>query len=353
MSQHPLRRAATATMRLALVGVLVVVLAACFKIDMDLTVSEDDTVSGTMIFALQQSVIDLMGGDPDAFFDDADMAPDVEDLTTEEYTEGEFIGRQYTFSGVPLDEFSGDGSGEDLTIVRDGDVFRLSGVLDMSDAAGGDAGDMGFDPATVMSGAELNIKVTFPGEVQEANGVIDGNSVSWEPDPMGRNELSAVASAVPGGGGSSMLPIIIGILVVVAAAVAFFLLRQRRKAAPAPVNLDSVESAPVQDWSPPADTSLPASQVPEPVADTSFDAPEVPEAVADPSPDVPEAPDVVADPSPDVPEVPDVVGDAGDVAAEAGDTVADAAEEIPGAIDDAAAGDPPGASDDPPADDRI
>jgi hypothetical protein len=95
--------------------------------------------------------------------------------------------------------------------VRQGDVFVVSGVLDMSGALSGATGGIGATGQELLDSAEIRITMTFPGDVQEATGTIDGNSVTWAPEFGERLEISATASAIDdgdageagGGGGGS------------------------------------------------------------------------------------------------------------------------------------------------------
>ena len=80
--------------------------------------------------------------------------------------------------------------------------------------------------------AELRIAITFPGEVLETNGQVEGTTVTWEPVFGERNVLSAVASASGdacerqrrrhrrgrglrrGSGGNTLLYVIVGLVIV-------------------------------------------------------------------------------------------------------------------------------------------
>src|SRR5688572_32506219 len=119
-------------------GVLAVLLAGCFKVDMDLDVTADNTVSGTAVVAVEESLLELSGQNVDQLFADMDLSELPPGSSAEPYEEDGFVGRQITFEDVPLDEFTGNGtlsgtaSGEDLNIVREGDEFRVTGGFDMS-----------------------------------------------------------------------------------------------------------------------------------------------------------------------------------------------------------------------------
>jgi hypothetical protein len=216
--------------RLAAVGALALLLSACLKLDMSLEVSSDDTVSGSVIFAVQKELLDLAGGSvEDLLGTDAPLPEGVEGVSVEDYEDSEFAGQRYTLDAVPLEQFnSGDGE-EQLRIAREGDVFTVSGVLDLSSGLTGPTGLTGIDPSQFLQGADLRISISFPGDVTDANGQVDGNTVTWRPEIGERLELHATASAV-GGGDSNLTTILIiaGIAVVVIAIVVAVVLSQRR-----------------------------------------------------------------------------------------------------------------------------
>ena len=99
---------------------------------MDVEVSPENTVSGTAIIAVDESLLELSGQSADQLFKDMDLSDLPAGATTEKYQEDGFIGQQITFDDVPLAEFTGNntlsgtgtGSGDQLDIVRQGDEFH-------------------------------------------------------------------------------------------------------------------------------------------------------------------------------------------------------------------------------------
>lgn len=185
---------------LALILAGVLVLTGCVKVDADLEVSADSTVSGTIIMGLQKSL--------------GPTAEDLEDMATDmppgmerkPWEDEEYIGSQYTFEDLYFDSIN------ELEIVqfsREGDVIVVSS----------EANEMAGAP----SGAEIKIAITFPGKVLEANGKISGRTVTWsslDVPPSARAEAS-----------SSSLPYIliaVAVLLVLGAGVAGFLLIKKR-----------------------------------------------------------------------------------------------------------------------------
>ena len=220
--------------RVMAVGVLAVLMSACLKLDMNLNVSSDNTVSGSVIFAVEKSLLELSGQSfDDILGSSAPLPSDAEGVSVKDYEDDQFAGKEYTFDSVPLEQFAGDSSGQ-LSITRDGDVFHVSGTLDLSSVgATGPSGLSGFDPGQFLQGAELKIRITFPGEVTESNGEVSGNSVTWVPVIGESLDLQATASATESGGSGSnlMMLLIIGGVVVVIAVVIGVVVSQRRKPA--------------------------------------------------------------------------------------------------------------------------
>lgn len=227
---------------LALLAVLLVaLLSGCMKIDMDLTLNEDDTVDGVMIMAFDDDVAALLGTDPETLWEDA--GTDLEEglppgSTQEPWAEDGYTGRRVTFTGVTLEDMAEANDADTLRITREGNEFVVSGAMDLA--------DMGTDESDeMMQGFDVRIAVTFPGDVSEHNGRLEGRTVIWEPQPGERTELAARGAASAGGigsvigvgtadgtGGTGWLPVILGLaaLLVVALAV-FVVLRNRRERA--------------------------------------------------------------------------------------------------------------------------
>lgn len=221
-------------------ALLAVSLAGCMKINMELELNTDDTVDGTMVVAFNQAVSDFaesMGEDPSTMFDE--METDLPDnAEVEDYEDDEFTGKQYTFNGADLAEFAEDSDG--FGIVHEGDEFVVNGEMDMSqinpDDMGGLEDQLGsdFNPEAMMESFDVSLSITFPGEVIEHNGELDGTTVTWVPEPGENLEISARAKD-SGAGGMPVWAWIVIALVAVAAIIAllFFLARNRGKEATA------------------------------------------------------------------------------------------------------------------------
>ncbi|WP_205856334.1 LppM family (lipo)protein [Phytoactinopolyspora endophytica] len=179
---------------------------------MDLTINEDETVDGTMITGVSSEFISMaeMSDDPAA----GDMSG-LEDLTefnpddfpdgasATPYDDGTYEGQEVTFNGAPLSEFEGTTDG-DLSIERQGDEYVVSGTLDLSDMDTSDLDELeGMEdvPPGMLDGMmdfDMRIAVTFPGEVTDHNGELDGTTVTWIPEVGQPNEVFARAQASGG-----------------------------------------------------------------------------------------------------------------------------------------------------------
>ncbi|HEX4941844.1 MAG TPA: hypothetical protein VFW51_04860 [Actinomycetota bacterium] len=216
---------------------LAVLLAGCFKVNMDLDVTADNTVSGTAVVAVEESLLELSGQNVDQLFADMDLSDLPPGSNTEPYEEDGFVGRQITFEEVPLSEFTGNGtlsgtaSGEELNIVRDGDEFHVTGGFDMS----GQEFTGTEIPQQFLENFEFRISITFPGPVSSASGDIDGNTVTWEPRVGQNTEIQAVASAIPSSSSPLLMIVLIAAGALVLGAIVYFLTHRGAAAAADPI----------------------------------------------------------------------------------------------------------------------
>lgn len=214
---------------LAVLGV--VALSGCFKLDMSLELSSDDTADGSIILAVARDQAELFGGEDalrEALAGEGNVFgedPATGSVETREYEDDDWIGNEYVFTDVALDEFSGAETG-DLSITRDGDTFVVDGSLDLSQGADADP-----SAAALLESAETELSITFPGDVESSNGVEDGNTVTWEPRPGEATEISAVGSAESGLPWTLIAAVIALLALVVVGVVLLVVLRGRQSAA--------------------------------------------------------------------------------------------------------------------------
>jgi hypothetical protein len=228
-------RSRGALARIGAFAVLAVLLSACIKLDMNLTVNSDDTVDGTIIFALNKQLIELSGQSADDLLGDSGPIPtDAEGVSTKPYEDDEFQGQEVTLDGVPLAQFNEENNDEDsLRIQHQGDTYVVSGALDLSSAGtSGATGVSGFPGADeIFKSAQMKLAITFPGPVSGSNGTIDGNTVTWIPKVGERLELHAVASASGGSSNSTLwILLAVGAVVIIAAIVVGIMATRRRSA---------------------------------------------------------------------------------------------------------------------------
>lgn len=220
----------------------------CVKFNMDLEVRANDTVSGTIVFAVAKGLAELSedsGTDSSAPETDT-LLEGAENVKVEPFDDGDFVGSTYTFESVPLETFQPKvGEDSSFGIARDGDNIVVSGVLEMTSADStqeenpfGDAFLQG-----IMASTDIKISITLPGEIKETNGTVDGQTISWK-GTFGKNlELSAIAYAPK----TNSIIMMIGISLAAGILVWFVvwaILRFRRKAVSSPVKRPSKGSKP-------------------------------------------------------------------------------------------------------------
>ncbi len=251
-------RGARTAWRIGAFVVLVFLMTGCIKLNMNLGINSDNTVSGTVEFGVQKELLDLTGQNvEDLLGSDAPFPSSAPGVTIEPFDDGEFAGRQFTFEDLPIEQFNSGGiagasgataggAGDTLQIAREGDTFVVTGVLDLSSGLSGATGPFGgTGGAQLFKSADIRIAITFPGEVLQApGGEIDGNTVTYVPEFGERLEINATGSAVDNGeaadvvgGSDSFLPLIliIGGVALVLLIVLLLVVRGRRnKAAETP-----------------------------------------------------------------------------------------------------------------------
>lgn len=209
---------------LALAVVSALVLTGCVRVEMNVTLAEDDTASGDFIFAVSQELLEIAGEESidDMLGGEETIPGGVTERYESEDENGDgspdFVGTQTTFSGLPLEEF--DAAGDGLRIFRDGDDYVVSGAADdLTEQAGGEE---------LPETASATMSVTFPGAVSEHNGELDGNTVTWDLLEHG-GELQARGSASADSGFPLWLILVIAALVGIGAGIAGVLIVSSRR----------------------------------------------------------------------------------------------------------------------------
>ncbi|WP_062077328.1 LppM family (lipo)protein [Demequina globuliformis] len=282
----------------ALSIVAVLALAGCLKVDMDLTLNSDDTVSGSATIAVAEGTGEAFG------LSDEDVLGQIYDDSGEglpggvisEYNEDGFVGQTITFENTPLAEFNGED--EDIQVYRDGDFFVVESPTSPTEGANADE---------LPSSAEATMTVTFPGPIEDANGTVDGTTVTWNLFEA-EDGIYARGAAEPDSGFSLWIVLAIGLGIGVAVGIAMWLIARGKKPAteggpgeagyPAAPQANYVAPPVPTDASQPA-APAPAGDTPATVPLTTDEASAVtPEAPASAYPDAPERNDGSPEPEP-------------------------------------------------------
>lgn len=297
--------------RIAGVVVLAVTLTGCIKLHENLFLTPDNTVNGSITLGVSKQLLQISGTSKDDFLQQITASdsplPEGVQFETKEFEDDTFVGQTYEFTGVPLSSFATTGG--ELSIVREGDNFHVTGTLDLS---GGDAGIDPNDPTTqqFLDTFDVQIAITFPGDVQSATGTIDGNTVTWTPKFGDKLEIDAVGSAAdngkgasgPGSGSSSLLWIVLGLVALAVIVLAVVLMSRRNKGAPviapadapgfsSPSEADAVGGTVEAPSMPATPPTMPSPAPVEPPATSSDPLSSAPPTAAPPRPVEPPVPD--------------------------------------------------------------
>ncbi len=207
-------------------------LSGCIKMDIALSL-DGDTVNGTMIVGVDKQILELSGQSKDELVGDlTEDVPETEGVTTEPYEDDTFVGTKFTLTDVSLNEFNNDASSssDDLQITHDNDAgqYKVSGVLDLSEASGEGPG------AELADNLDIKIAITFPGRVISHNGELDGTTVTWRPKAGEKLTMEAIASDASSFNWLLVVGIAVPILLLIAGLVVWFFLRGRSSGAPVP-----------------------------------------------------------------------------------------------------------------------
>jgi hypothetical protein len=238
---EPMLRRARKPLVLGVLAACLTLLSGCFKLDIELTIHGDDTVTGTMVFAYDKRLAELTNQSEDSLVQsltDNDRLDAPAGARTELYSDDTYVGIRVVFDRVAIADNNRVATDpDDLRIAHTGDRYTVSGVMDLTEL------DL-TNPALqeVAQTFQMRIAITMPGRVISHNGELDGRTVTWRPQPGERTELRA-ESEEPSrffglqSQGSELAAIGAagGLLVVlVVAGLVFWLLRRGRRAPPAP-----------------------------------------------------------------------------------------------------------------------
>jgi MYXO-CTERM domain-containing protein len=220
--------------RITAAVVLALLCTGCIKVDAALRLHTDDTVDGSMTYAVSKDLLTLTGSSADDLFNQvasgAALPPGVAYRTTD-YSDDTFVGKTLTFSGVNVAEFQqGNIGGQTLSIQRVGDTFQVSGVVDLTKTT---TGHLQPGAEQLAKDMQLRLAITFPGRVQQhTDGVVLGNTITWTPTYGTKTEIRATGSALGDPTGDPVLWITIGGVVAVLVVAALVAFRRRRPRTP-------------------------------------------------------------------------------------------------------------------------
>ncbi|MCW3819485.1 DUF3153 domain-containing protein [Micromonospora sp. DR5-3] len=249
--------------RLAVCLALVAALTGCTQLNLGLTVTSDDTVTGQLLLTVDKAELTSVdpgpvltpldprwpafkrwrNNVPAAFAELRRSLPALPPGDETSYDNDKSYGVLISYHEKPLSHFNSAG----VNLARDGDLHRFTLSLDPTKY--GEKATQ-YDPQTqqkALQSMSIDISVTFPGRVIETNGTLVGRSVSWklianQPKPA---ELRAVAevpttpsaAAAPASSRSFPWLLIVGgvvVLLLVAGVVVLLLRRPRGPVAAAP-----------------------------------------------------------------------------------------------------------------------
>ena len=218
-----------------LFAALVVVLATtgCMKLDTKLTVSANDTISGTVTVAYANSAL--------AKFDETlvqTVLPNTDHLfkgpgvTESNFADGNFTGKSYLFTSVPIDKLTSSGNNfVYLNIKREGDNINVAGALDTSSlkSAGALVNLTETQVKELFAQSTIRIEITLPGTISYTTGKQTGNTVLWTGQLGDKISIGAVATSKPDVVNWPLIGGIVTVLLALGAAfVLYFVLKKRK-----------------------------------------------------------------------------------------------------------------------------
>lgn len=177
---------------LAALTLVAFALTGCMKVDMNVTVNTDDTLDGTMIVAVDKSMLALSGKSPEDAFKNAKEISDLpEGSRAEAYDDGKYYGQKIIYDNLPFTAFNSGKKGAPAITHNDG---RYTFSADMN-TAGSNLGPQAQLAAPLLSSIKIKFVITFPGKVIEhdESAIVSGNTVTWNVRLGEDNKLRAVA----------------------------------------------------------------------------------------------------------------------------------------------------------------
>jgi hypothetical protein len=224
-------------MRLTGLITLAILSTGCIKVDLALRLHTDDTVDGTMTYAVSKDLLTLTNSSPDDLLNrvasGGPLPPGVQ-YRSADYDDGTFVGKTLTFDHADIAAFQQSGiGGESLSIQRVGDTFQVSGEIDLTATS---TGPLQPGAAQLAKDMQLRLAVTFPGAVQEQSGgtITAPDTVTWTPSYGKKTQIHAIGSALGDSTGRLTVWIALGAAVLLVVLLVLLVMRRRRSRAAPP-----------------------------------------------------------------------------------------------------------------------
>jgi len=186
--------------RLALLATLATLaLTGCLRFTADLTLAEDDTVSGSFVVAVVKGTGDHYGMTDkemsEEIWSDYPAASALSDAKVSAYSGDGYQGIVVRFADEPLATFAP--TVDTWGIERVGDEFVVSGPSDVAANGTADTTDAGAFAGDMsqLDDSEFTVAVAFPGTVTSTNGSLSGKTATWDLSD-GPTTLEARGSAI-------------------------------------------------------------------------------------------------------------------------------------------------------------
>ena len=163
-----------------MLAIIVPLAVGCVRVNVSMTVSPDDKVSGQILAAAKPRNGEDKG--PQLL----NNLPFSNKVTVSSYSRDDYVGSQAVFSDLTFAELpqlanmNRDSAGVDISLRRAGDLVILEGRVDMTSLADPDA--------------DVSLSVSFPGEVTSTNGSqVSSDVVEWKLKPGVVSSMNAQA----------------------------------------------------------------------------------------------------------------------------------------------------------------
>lgn len=205
--------------------------SGCMKADMDLTVNQDDTVSGSVILAFSKDAIELANslGSSQALSTDS-LIKEQPGITSVPFSDADFEGTKISFENRPFSEFATGTAADSIRFTRDGDIVSVTGVIDMAGEDPTVIDQIRTNPLTanLFAKSDISVSITMPGKILESTGAVVGNTVTYT-GQLGDNIQIDIKTDTSSG--FSFLALALGGLVIAGVVVAAVLIANRKKVA--------------------------------------------------------------------------------------------------------------------------